>query len=57
MPIMPGTPQDNHGNYVVRLGNLVSWLGEQAEELGVEVAEDLQELEAEDIDRLAAKLN
>ena len=28
---------NNHGNYVVRLGHLVSWLGEQAEELGVEV--------------------
>jgi electron-transferring-flavoprotein dehydrogenase len=37
LPILPGTLQDNHGNYVVRLGNLVAWLGEQAEELGVEV--------------------
>jgi electron-transferring-flavoprotein dehydrogenase len=27
----------NHGNYIVRLGNLVKWLGEQAEALGVEV--------------------
>ena len=27
----------NHGNFVVRLGHLVSWLGEQAEELGVEI--------------------
>lgn len=27
----------NHGNYIVRLGNLVRWLGEQAEELGVEL--------------------
>ncbi|NMF88643.1 electron transfer flavoprotein-ubiquinone oxidoreductase [Aromatoleum petrolei] len=27
----------NHGNYVVRLGNVVKWLGEQAEALGVEV--------------------
>lgn len=27
----------NHGNYVVRLGNVVRWLGEQAEGLGVEV--------------------
>ena len=27
----------NHGNYVVRLGNVVGWLGEQAEALGVEV--------------------
>lgn len=30
-------PVYNHGNYVVRLGNLVRWLGEQAEELGVEI--------------------
>ncbi len=28
---------NNHGNYVVSLGNLCRWLGEQAEELGVEV--------------------
>ncbi|MFT3759175.1 electron transfer flavoprotein-ubiquinone oxidoreductase [Thauera sp.] len=27
----------NHGNYIVRLGNVVKWLGEQAETLGVEV--------------------
>ena len=27
----------NHGNYIVRLGNLVKWLGEQAEALGVEI--------------------
>ncbi len=27
----------NHGNYVVRLGAVVKWLGEQAEGLGVEV--------------------
>ncbi len=27
----------NHGNYVVRLGHVVSWLGEQAEALGVDV--------------------
>jgi len=27
----------NHGNYVVRLGNVVKWLGEQAESLGVEI--------------------
>ena len=32
-----GVPMNNHGNYVVRLGNVVRWLGEQAEELGVEV--------------------
>jgi electron-transferring-flavoprotein dehydrogenase len=28
---------ENHGNYVVSLGNVVRWLGEQAESLGVEV--------------------
>ncbi|AIL33228.1 electron transfer flavoprotein-ubiquinone oxidoreductase [Basilea psittacipulmonis] len=27
----------NHGNYIVRLGELVKWLGEQAEALGVDV--------------------
>jgi electron-transferring-flavoprotein dehydrogenase len=27
----------NEGNYIVRLGNVVKWLGEQAEALGVEV--------------------
>jgi electron-transferring-flavoprotein dehydrogenase len=28
---------NNHGNYVVSLGNLVRWLGEQATELGVDI--------------------
>jgi electron-transferring-flavoprotein dehydrogenase len=28
---------ENHGNYVVSLGNVVRWLGDQAEALGVEV--------------------
>lgn len=28
---------NNHGNYIVRLGKFVSWLGEQAEALGVEI--------------------
>lgn len=37
LPILSGTPADNHGNYIVRLGNMVAWLGEKAEELGVEV--------------------
>ena len=27
----------NHGNYIVSLGNVCRWLGEQAEELGIEV--------------------
>jgi electron-transferring-flavoprotein dehydrogenase len=28
---------NNHGNYIVSLGNVVRWLGEQAAELGVEI--------------------
>ena len=27
----------NHGNYIISLGNLCRWLGEQAEALGVEI--------------------
>ncbi|KAL3265896.1 hypothetical protein HHI36_010086 [Cryptolaemus montrouzieri] len=27
----------NHGNYIVRLGHVVQWLGEQAESMGVEI--------------------
>ncbi|MDX1592799.1 MAG: electron transfer flavoprotein-ubiquinone oxidoreductase [Gammaproteobacteria bacterium] len=30
-------PMHNDGNYVVSLGNVCRWLGEQAEELGVEI--------------------
>ncbi|GAB0090384.1 Electron transfer flavoprotein-ubiquinone oxidoreductase [Sergentomyia squamirostris] len=37
IPIFRGWPQDNHGNYIVRLGHLVQWLGEQAESMGVEI--------------------
>mmetsp|Transcript_58296 Transcript_58296/g.126614 ORF Transcript_58296/g.126614 Transcript_58296/m.126614 type:complete len:623 (+) Transcript_58296:3-1871(+) len=37
LPVLPGSPMNNHGNYIVRLGNFVSWLGEVAEEMGVEV--------------------
>eukprot|EP00126_Sphaerothecum_destruens_P002981 Sdes_comp16428_c0_seq1m5764 len=37
LPIFPGLPAYNHGNYIVRLGHLVRWLGEQAEQLGVEI--------------------
>ena len=33
--VMPNL--NNHGNYVISLGNLCRWLGEQAENLGVEV--------------------
>ncbi|MCU6497206.1 electron transfer flavoprotein-ubiquinone oxidoreductase [Rugamonas sp. A1-17] len=28
---------ENHGNYVISLGNVVRWLGQQAEALGVEI--------------------
>lgn len=34
---IPMYPWSNHGNYIVRLGRFVAWLGEQAEELGVEI--------------------
>ncbi len=34
--IMPPL-MNNHGNYIVSLGNVVRWLGKQAEELGVEI--------------------
>ncbi|KRZ44834.1 Electron transfer flavoprotein-ubiquinone oxidoreductase, mitochondrial, partial [Trichinella pseudospiralis] len=37
LPIFPGIPLRNKGNYIVRLGHLVRWLGERAEELGVEI--------------------
>jgi len=37
IPILPGMPIQNHGNYLIRLGHFVRWLGEQAEELGVEI--------------------
>ena len=28
---------NNHGNYIISLGNFCRWLGEQAEALGVEI--------------------
>ncbi|MBL8444040.1 MAG: electron transfer flavoprotein-ubiquinone oxidoreductase [Zoogloeaceae bacterium] len=35
---LPTPPQmNNEGNYIVSLGNVVRWLGEQAEALGVEI--------------------
>ncbi|KAM7290936.1 electron transfer flavoprotein-ubiquinone oxidoreductase, mitochondrial [Ixodes scapularis] len=37
IPVFKGLPMYNHGNYIVRLGNVVAWLGTQAEELGVEI--------------------
>jgi electron-transferring-flavoprotein dehydrogenase len=30
-------PMNNHGNYVISLGNLCRWLAEQAENMGVEI--------------------
>lgn len=35
LPLPP--TMNNHGNYVISLNNFVKWLGEQAEELGVEI--------------------
>ncbi|KHJ88189.1 putative electron-transferring-flavoprotein dehydrogenase [Oesophagostomum dentatum] len=35
--MFPGNALYNHGNYIVRLGNVVRWLGEQAEAAGVEI--------------------
>jgi len=37
IPMFPGLPMYNHGNYLVRLGKFVKWLGEQAEAEGVEI--------------------
>ncbi|KAI5815759.1 hypothetical protein BZA77DRAFT_293953 [Pyronema omphalodes] len=35
---IPGPPQmQNHGNYIISLNELVKWLAERAEELGVEI--------------------
>src|SRR5256885_4260902 len=35
---LPTPPQmANHGNYIISLGNLCRWLGQQAEALGVEI--------------------
>jgi electron-transferring-flavoprotein dehydrogenase len=36
--IIPGPPQmQNHGNYIISLNEMVKWLAERAEELGVEI--------------------
>ena len=40
---------NNHGNYIVRLGNVVKWLGEQAEELGVEIYPGIPASEVRDL--------
>ncbi len=36
--LLPTPPQmNNHGNYIISLGNFCRWLGEQAENMGVEI--------------------
>ncbi|MDO9712309.1 electron transfer flavoprotein-ubiquinone oxidoreductase [Paracraurococcus lichenis] len=35
LPTPPG--MDNHGNYIVSLGNVCRWLGQKAEALGIEI--------------------
>ncbi|XP_015786049.1 electron transfer flavoprotein-ubiquinone oxidoreductase, mitochondrial isoform X2 [Tetranychus urticae] len=37
IPIFKSLPMYNHGNYIVRLGHVVQWLGGIAEELGVDI--------------------
>jgi electron-transferring-flavoprotein dehydrogenase len=37
IPLMTPPQMHNHGNYIVSLGNVVRWLGEQAEAIGVEL--------------------
>ncbi|ABG32896.1 electron transfer flavoprotein-ubiquinone oxidoreductase [Roseobacter denitrificans] len=38
IPNAPMPPlMDNHGNYIVSMGNVCRWMAEQAEELGVEI--------------------
>ena len=37
IPIIKGFPMHNHGNYIIRLGHVVQWMGQIAEELGVEI--------------------
>jgi electron-transferring-flavoprotein dehydrogenase len=31
------SPMKNHGNYIISLGNLTKWLGEQAENIGINI--------------------
>lgn len=47
---------NNHGNYIVRLGNVVRWLGEQAEELGVEVYPGIAASEVRGVKKLMVKI-
>lgn len=44
----------NDGNYLVRLGNFVHWLGEQAEQLEVEVYPGIA---ASEVHRLTFNVN
>ena len=39
IPIIKGFPMHNHGNYIVRLGHFVQWLGTQASVLSLGKAE------------------
>ena len=35
--VMERLPMNNHGNYIVRLGHVVAWMAEQAENMGIEL--------------------
>jgi len=48
--VFAGLPMYNHGNYLVRLGNFVQWLGEQAEQMDVEIYPGIA---ASEVDRLS----
>ena len=37
MPLPTPPQMNNHGNFIISLGNLCRWMGEQAEALGVEI--------------------
>ena len=37
IPILPGFPMHNHGNYIVRMGHFVQWLGEQVVPLVISI--------------------
>ena len=52
--LVPRT-MDNHGNYIISLGNLCAWLGEQAMELGAEVFPGLLQLKSSTMKTEASK--
>ena len=37
IPIPSSNPANNHGNYIISLGEVCEWLSQQAEDLGVEI--------------------